>query len=62
MTLRQAQRKADKAWAAWIANPTPQTKAASRAAFATLVQVQHATPSWSDWTGSPDTQPLKVKP
>jgi len=57
MTLKEAQHAADKAWAESVANPSPATRAASRAAFETLVAVQHVTPSWLEWRGSPDTQP-----
>lgn len=59
--LRKAQRAADAAWAAWMEKPTPQTYAASRAAYDRLVHVQSIVWNGAEWTGSPDTQP-KGKP
>lgn len=58
MSLKQAQQKSDKAWAAWMASPSPATKAASQAAFASLVKAQQK--AWAggrEWMFSPDTQP-----
>ena len=57
MTLRQAQRAADRAWASYASAPSPATRSQVDAATANLVAAQNAAWDGTEWRGSPDTQP-----
>ena len=54
--LKQAQRNADRAWAAWMDTPSPATRARLDKATADLKAAQDAAWDGTEWKYSPDTQ------